>query len=278
MSQLTAVTEANFQAEVLDATVPVLVDFWADWCGPCHALAPVLDKLAADYAEQLSIVKVNVDEQQQLAGMAGIRSLPTMLLFVNGQPVEQIVGAQPEANIRAVIEQHVGAVNESAPPANEAVSDALQGGGGDASIARLEAVLADDPGNLEAKLALAKIHIVEGRLDTAAEMLAGLSEDDARSDGAVQVSAAHWLASAASDSTDDGSAKSRSAELYQAGVAAAIAGDHDAAAEHWLELLASDRKFGDDAARVALLKLVDLLTPADPRVGQIRRRMMTLIY
>ncbi|MEM8981624.1 MAG: thioredoxin [Pseudomonadota bacterium] len=278
MSQLTAVTEANFQAEVLDASIPVLVDFWADWCGPCHALAPVLDKLAADYAEQLSIVKVNVDEQQQLAGMAGIRSLPTMLLFVNGQPVEQIVGAQPEANIRAVIEQHVGAANESAPPANEAVSDALQGGGGDASIARLEAVLADDPDNLEAKLALAKIHVVEGRLDTAAEMLATLSEDDAKSDAALQVGAAHWLASAASDSAGEDSSQSRSAQLYQAGIAAAIAGDHDGAAEHWLELLASDRKFGDDAARVALLKLVDLLTPADPRVGQIRRRMMTLIY
>ncbi|MEL7538497.1 MAG: thioredoxin [Pseudomonadota bacterium] len=275
MSQTVAVTETTFQTEVIDSPVPVLVDFWADWCGPCKSLAPILDKLAEDFAGRLTIAKVNVDEQQQLAAMAGIRSLPTMMLFVDGRPVDQIVGAQPEANIRAVLERHVAM--DSSEPANDPVSDALEDGSGDASLAQLQAILESDPDNLDAKLAIAQIHIVAGRLDEAGEILNALPEDAADNDKTRQVSAAHWFATESTALASDADA-SASAQQYRDAVAAVAQGEHDQAAEALLAVLASNRKFGDDAARKALLRLIDLLTPADERVGQLRRRMMTLIY
>ena len=88
--------EADFQAEVLDSDIPVLVDFWADWCGPCKMVAPVVEKLAADYDGKVKVAKVDVDTNPQLSGTYGVRSIPTLLIFQQGEPVEQVVGALPE--------------------------------------------------------------------------------------------------------------------------------------------------------------------------------------
>lgn len=90
------VNEADFQAEVLDSDIPVLVDFWADWCGPCKMVAPVVEKLAADYDGKVKVAKVDVDTNPQLSGTYGVRSIPTLLIFQQGEPVEQVVGALPE--------------------------------------------------------------------------------------------------------------------------------------------------------------------------------------
>ena len=273
MSTPITVTETTFQQTVLDAELPVLVDFWAEWCGPCKALAPVLEKLAAEFADRLVIAKVDVDQEQQLAGMAGIRSLPTMMLFVDGRPVDQIVGAQPEANIRAVLERYVSA---DAPAISDEASPTVEDGSGEASLAQLEAILAEHPDNVDAIVAIAKIHVMAGRLDDAREMLARTPEDAADNDAVKQASAALWFADEAgalAEGTDTGTAAT-----YRAGIEAAIGGDHDTAAERLLDVLATDRNYAEDAGRKALLQLVDLLTPADERVGQLRRRMMTLIY
>ncbi len=275
MSQSVSVTETTFQAEVIAAPVPVLVDFWADWCGPCKALAPVLDKLAAEFDGRLKVAKVNVDEEQQLAAMAGIRSLPTMLLFVNGQPVEQIVGAQPEANIRAVIEQHIGA-GAPADPAPD--SAALEDGSGTASLDKLAAILAENPDNVEAKTAMAKIHVTNGDLTQATELLDTLSEDDAKGDPVVQVRSAIWFAEELASLEDQAALDTEADTQYRAGIRSAVGGDHDAAAAALLEVLQQDRKYSDDAGRRALIKLMELLTAADPRVAPLRQRMMTLIY
>ena len=276
MTHTVTATEQTFQQDVLDATVPVLVDFWAEWCGPCKALAPVLDKLAAEFAGRLIIAKVNVDEEQRLAAMAGIRSLPTMLLFVDGQPVDQIVGAQPEANIRAALERVVGTADAQTPPP-DAAAEALEDGSGAASLAKLEAVLAEDPDNADAKVAIARIHVVAGRLDEAASVLESLPEEARDTDNARQVSAAHWFAIESQRLADAGDTAGV-ASAYRAGIDAAVAGRHDDAAEELLGILAKDRKYGDDAGRKALLRLIDLLTSADERVAPLRRRMMTLIY
>jgi thioredoxin 1 len=91
-----AVTEATFEQEVINSETPVIVDFWAEWCGPCHAVAPVLDRIAAEHEGKLKIVKVNIDEEQGLALKYGVQSIPNMILFEKGEPKASAVGAQPK--------------------------------------------------------------------------------------------------------------------------------------------------------------------------------------
>jgi thioredoxin 1 len=110
MSNVAAVTDANFQTEVIDAsrTQPVLVDFWAEWCGPCRMLAPTVDQIATENAGKLKVVKLNVDENISAAGKFNIRGIPTLLVFKGGQVAEQIVGALPKEQIEKVLQRHLG--------------------------------------------------------------------------------------------------------------------------------------------------------------------------
>ena len=107
MSNAVAVTSASFDAEVVNATVPVLVEFWAAWCGPCRAIAPVVDQLATEYAGKLKVVKVDVDENGDVSGKYGVMSIPTLLLFKGGQPVERIIGAVPKPMLLSKIQPHL---------------------------------------------------------------------------------------------------------------------------------------------------------------------------
>ena len=107
MSSLKQVTDASFEADVLQSSVPVLVDFWAAWCGPCKMIAPTLDELAVDYAGKLEIVKVNVDENQESPAKFGIRGIPTLLLFKNGTLMGTKVGAATKSQLAAFIDSHI---------------------------------------------------------------------------------------------------------------------------------------------------------------------------
>ncbi|RMD83402.1 MAG: thioredoxin [Candidatus Dadabacteria bacterium] len=107
MANITEITDADFEREVLKSDIPVLVDFWAPWCGPCRAIAPVLEELASEYAGRAKIVKVNVDENTKMAAQYGIRSIPNLLLFKNGQVTEQIVGAVPKTRLAEALDAAV---------------------------------------------------------------------------------------------------------------------------------------------------------------------------
>lgn len=107
MSNALAVTNTTFDAEVLQSNVPVLVDFWAVWCGPCRQIAPVVDELAVEYGGRLKVVKLDVDENGEIAERYGVRSIPTLMLFKGGQPVEHMVGAYPKPSIIRKIEGHL---------------------------------------------------------------------------------------------------------------------------------------------------------------------------
>ncbi len=104
-----AVTDASFKTDVLEAGIPVLVDFWAPWCGPCRAVAPVLDQLDAELAGRLKIVKMNVDENQQIPGALGVRSIPTLVVFKDGKAVQGAVGALSKAQMLEFVGPHLAA-------------------------------------------------------------------------------------------------------------------------------------------------------------------------
>ncbi|MBI4322611.1 MAG: thioredoxin [Chloroflexi bacterium] len=109
MSNAIEVSDADFQAEVVESSTPVLVDFWAAWCGPCKAIAPIVDELAAEYADKLKVTKLDVDRNPNTAGQFGVMSIPTLILFKEGKPAERLVGYMPKDQLRKAISKHVPA-------------------------------------------------------------------------------------------------------------------------------------------------------------------------
>jgi len=108
MGNAIPVTDQSFQTEVLDSSIPVLVDFWAPWCGPCRAVAPTVDAIAVEYGAKLKVVKVNTDESSEVAMKYGITSIPTLMVFKGGEPVERVMGNRPKADFIRLIAPHVG--------------------------------------------------------------------------------------------------------------------------------------------------------------------------
>lgn len=161
------VTIANFEQEVIAAsmTTPVLIDFWAPWCGPCKSLGPILEKVEAEYAGRFKLVKIDSDREQQLAGAFGIRSIPTCVLLMNGQPVDGFTGALPEGKVKEFLDKHVPAAAEPAPepeaPETDADTDPL------AVLERLQQAVAVDPANDNARFDYVKLLLTLGREDDA---------------------------------------------------------------------------------------------------------------
>ena len=107
MSNAIAVTDANFDSEVLKSNTPVLVDFWAPWCGPCRAVAPAVDAIANEFSGRVKVVKLNTDEEQQVAIKYGVGSIPTLMVFKNGEMVERVLGVRPKGELAAMVSRHV---------------------------------------------------------------------------------------------------------------------------------------------------------------------------
>ena len=162
------VTLENFEAEVITASMsqPVLVDFWAPWCGPCKVIGPLLEKLEAEYAGRFKLVKIDSDQEQQLAAAFGIRSIPTCVLLMNGQPVDGFMGALPEGKIKEFLDKHL-------PPAEEEPSRGAAGRADDgdadpaARLEKLQHAVATDPANDEARFEYVKALLLAGRTDDA---------------------------------------------------------------------------------------------------------------
>ena len=273
------VTLANFETEVIEAShsVPVLVDFWAPWCGPCKSLGPVLEKVEAEYAGRFKLAKINSDEEQQLAGAFGIRSIPTCVLMVAGQPVDGFMGAQPEGQIKAFLDKHL-------PPADESVSEAeapqeqepAESGAVQSQQDRLADALAQNPGDDDLRFDYVKLLIGSGQLAEAAAALApamGQIPLQLRFEALQQ-----WL-NALEFVSNDARGKWRLEQFDE--VISANKRDFDSrfaksrllialgqwteAMEELLEIIMRDKKWADEAPRKTYVALLELLSPPKPK-------------
>ena len=258
------VGSADFQDKVLAAShhAPVLVDFWADWCAPCRILKPILEKLAADYGGRFILAKLNSDQNQELAARYGVRGIPNVKAFVNGEMVDEFTGALPEAQIRAFIDS---LLPSPAEPLRVAAREARARGDAEVACSLLADALQLDPANETVQLDLAEIHIDAHRIDAARAILDALehrAKDMARI-GALQARLKLVTAGAGADpaalaariAAHAGDLDAR----LQLAHALALAHDYRPALEQLLEIVRRDRQWQDQAARKTMLDLFTLL-------------------
>ena len=276
-------TSDNFENDVLRASTqhPVLVDFWAEGCGPCKQLGPVLEKLAADYHGAFRLAKVDADQEQQLAGAFQVRSIPTVFLVKDGQIVDGFPGVLPEGQIREFLKHHGIEPAEAAAPEAEAADAPVDP---QAEVARLRNAVAEAPGNDELKLDLAVALLQTGAAAEAETLLDGLPANLATDDRSLRARAQLGFVALAKDAPpvevlqqavaanpDDLRAR------HLLGVQRISDGESEAALEQFIEMLRRDRAFEDGLPRKVLIDAFRVIEDAE-LVGRYRRKMSSLLF
>ena len=275
------ITEHNFQAEVIDASfaIPVLIDFWAPWCGPCKAIGPLLEQLEQDYAGAFKLVKINSDVEQQLSAAFGVRSIPTCILMLGGKPVDGFAGALPEGQLREFLDKHLPSPAEIAAAAEaEQAQDLLAEGDAHAALDKLAQALATYPGNDDTRYDYVRLLIAANLFDQAQ---AALAPKLAEIPAALRFTAlAHWLEAlrfAAADARSAWSMAQFDAKIaqnkrdfetrYAKSRVLMAQGDWTAAMDELLEIILRDKKWSDEAARKTMVSILELLTPPMSKAG-----------
>ncbi len=285
-------TEATFMADVIEASkeAPIIVDFWAPWCGPCKTLGPQLEAAVTAAKGAVKMVKINVDEAQNIAGQLKIQSIPTVYAFHNGQPIDGFQGALPESEIKAFIDKIISASGGEAPgeqlsDAVEAAEEMLAEGAAADAAQTFSAVLEQDPNQAAAYGGLVRAHIAMDDLEQAEAVLNGAPAEISET---PELEAAHAQLELAKQATDAGPVAELTASVeaepnnHQARFDLALAlhanGDIEEAVSQLLELFRRDREWNEGAAKTQVFTIFDALKPDDKIVLNGRRRLSSMIF
>ncbi len=277
----------SFARDVIEASMetPVIVDFWAPWCGPCKQLGPMIEKLVRQAQGLVRLVKINIDENKELAAQLRVQSVPMVYAFVGGQPVDGFVGAQPESKLRAFIDKLTGGARAPLDDALEQAQAALDDGDPRRAAAIFSHVLAEDPTNPKAIAGLIRSAVAGGDLAGAREIADGLTAELARVAEVASAIAAIELAEQGGSTAGLSQLQetvSKEPENHQArlDLAMALYGANrpEAAIDELLELFRRERDWNDDAARKQLVKIFDALGSNHPLTVASRRRLSSLLF
>jgi len=279
-------TTASFAADVIaeSARQPVLADFWAPWCEPCKQLAPVLEKIVKAAAGKVKLVRMNIDEHPEIPGQLGVRSIPAVIAFQRGQPVDGFIGALPESEVKGFVERLAGPIDDDADRLAEAEA-LLAAGDAEGAAGLYAAIMAENPGDPAAVARLAKLLISAGELESARTVLASVAVGGERDTAIIAARAALGLAEQAAAVGD-------ASELMRK--IAANPGDHqarfdfaillnaqnrrDEAAAELIEIIKRERAWNDDGARKQLLQFFDAWGAVDPATISARRKLSALLF
>ena len=290
-SLIKEVSEATFMQDVVEAskTKPVIVDFWAPWCGPCKTVGPQLEEAVKAANGAVKMAKVNVDENQMIAGQMQVQSIPTVFAFVNGQPVDGFQGAVSASEIKAFVERVVaangGEAESGLDSAIQSAEQMLEEGDFEAAIETFSAILQEDTNNVKSYIGLMKSHIALGDLDQAEAILNGMPLEISQKPEVESVHAQIELAKQALDAgpikdlvqlveknPDDHEARFKLAQALHG------SGQVEDAVDQLLELFKKDKEWNDEAAKSQLFVIFEALEPNNPIVLNGRRKLSSLIF
>jgi putative thioredoxin len=284
------VTTASFMAEVVDASFdqPVIVDFWAPWCGPCKQLGPILEKVVRGANGAVRMVKLNIDENPEIAQQMRIQSIPAVYAFKDGRPVDGFVGAVPESQIKQFV-QRLGGGAGGPSPVEEALAmakEAAQGGEHGTAANLYTQILQHDPQNVDAFAGLARAQIALGELDAARQTLAKVPKESATNSEIAAAQSALDLAEQGQKAMGSADALRKRTEQnpddHEARLELATAlfgaGQREEAVDELLALFKRDREWNEQAARKQLVKFFEAMGPTDPLTLSARRRLSSLMF